>query len=48
MIPKELDDLIQEYLTDGIITPKERKVLLNKAASLGLNVDEIDLYIDAQ
>lgn len=46
--PKELEDLIQEYLTDGIITAKERQVLLNKAASLGLNVDEIDLYIDAQ
>lgn len=47
-IPKELDELIQEYLTDGIITPKERQVLLNKAQKLGLDVDEIDLYIDAQ
>ncbi len=48
LIPQELDDLIQEYLTDGIISPKERQVLLNKAKELGLNVDEIDLYIDAQ
>ncbi len=48
LIPEELDALIQEYLTDGIITAKERQVLLNKAAQLGLNVDEIDLYIDAQ
>lgn len=47
-IPQELDDLIQEYLTDGIISAKERQVLLNKAQSLGLNVDEVDLYIDAQ
>lgn len=47
-IPEELDALIQEYLTDGIISAKERQVLLNKAASLGLNVDEVDLYIDAQ
>lgn len=47
-IPQELDDLIQEYLTDGIISAKERQVLLNKAISLGLNVDEVDLYIDAQ
>ena len=47
-IPQELDDLIQEYLTDGIISAKERQVLLNKAMSLGLNVDEVDLYIDAQ
>lgn len=48
MIPKELDDLIKEYLTDGIITSKERQVLLKKAQKLGLDVDEVDLYIDAQ
>ena len=48
MIPEELDALIHEYLTDGIITDKERRVLLNKAQQMGLNVDEIDLYIDAQ
>lgn len=48
IVPKELDDLIQEYLTDGIISAKERQVLLNKAQALGLNVDEVDLYIDAQ
>lgn len=47
-IPQELDDLIKEYLTDGVISPKERQVLLNKAQELGLNVEEIDLYIDAQ
>ena len=48
LVPQELDDLIQEYLTDGLISAKERQVLLNKAQSLGLNVDEVDLYIDAQ
>ena len=48
IVPKELDDLIQEYLTDGIISAKERQVLLNKAQALGLNLDEVDLYIDAQ
>lgn len=47
-IPQELEDLIKEYLTDGIISAKERQVLLNKAQALGLNVDEVDLYIDAQ
>ena len=47
-IPEELDILIREYLTDGIITAKERQVLLRKAQSLGLDVDEVDLYIDAQ
>lgn len=47
-MPQELDDLIKEYLSDGIISPKERQVLLNKAQALGLNLDEVDLYIDAQ
>jgi RNA polymerase subunit RPABC4/transcription elongation factor Spt4 len=45
---KEIDALIKEFLTDGIITAKERSVLLKKAEKLGLDVDEIDLYIDAQ
>ncbi len=48
LIPQELDALIQEYLTDGIISSKERNVLLNKAQKLGLDVEEVDLYIDAQ
>ena len=47
-IPQELDNLINEFLSDGIISDKERQVLLNKAQALGLNVDEVDLYIDAQ
>ena len=43
-----LDDLIKEYLTDGIISEKERAVLLKKAEDLGIDRDEMDLYIDAQ
>jgi tryptophanyl-tRNA synthetase len=35
-------------LTDGIITEKERKVLIKKATALGVDPDEFDLYIDAQ
>ena len=48
LIPEELDQLIQEYLTDGVLTDKERQVILKKAESLGLDRDEIDLYLDAQ
>ena len=48
MYAKEFEDLLKEYLTDGIITSKERQVLLKKALQLGYNVDEVDLYIDAQ
>ena len=46
--PKELLDLLEICLTDGIITEKERKVLIKKATALGVDPDEFDLYIDAQ
>lgn len=45
---KEFTDLIQEFLTDGIISAKERAVLLKKAQKLGIDVEEANLYIDAQ
>lgn len=47
-IPEELDVLIKEYLTDGVLTDKERKVILDEAEALGLNRAKIDLYLDAQ
>lgn len=46
--PKELVDLLQQYMTDGVMTAKERAVLLRKAESLGVDKDEFDLYIDAE
>lgn len=46
--PKDLTELVEEYLTDGIISSKERDVLLKKAEKMGVDVDEFDLYIDAQ
>lgn len=48
LIPKEIDALIQQYLTDGVLTDKERQVILNKAEKMGLDRDEIDLYLDAE
>lgn len=48
LYPKELTTLLAEYLSDGIISAKERQVLLKKAVALGIDADEFDLYIDAQ
>lgn len=48
LIPEELDALIQQYLTDGVLTDKERQVILNKAEKMGLDRDEVDLYLDAE
>ena len=48
LIPEELEQLIQEYLTDGVLSDKERAVILKKAEGMGLDRDEVDLYLDAQ
>ena len=48
LIPEELQALIDQYLTDGVLTDKERAVILKKAEGMGLDRDEIDLYLDAQ
>lgn len=48
LIPEELNALIQQYLTDGVLTDKERQVILNKAEKMGLDRDEVDLYLDAE
>ena len=48
LIPEELQTLIDQYLTDGVLTDKERLVILRKAESIGLDRDEIDLYLDAE
>lgn len=48
LIPEELNALIQQYLTDGVLTDKERQVILKKAEGMGFDRDEIDLYLDAE
>ena len=48
LIPEELQALIDQYLTDGVLTEKERAVILKKAEGMGLDRDEIDLYLDAE
>lgn len=48
LIPEELQALIQQYLTDGVLTDKERAVILRKAEGMGLDRDEVDLYLDAE
>ena len=43
--PKELEDFLQDCLTDGIITPQERQIILRKAESMGVDPAEYDLHI---
>lgn len=44
----ELKKLIEAALTDGVLTAKEREVILKKAVALGEDPDEIDIYLDAE
>ena len=48
LIPEDLQALITQYLTDGVLTAKEREVILKKAEAMGLDRDEVDLYLDAE
>lgn len=48
LIPEELRALIDQYLTDGVLTDKERAVILKEAERMGLDHDKIDLYLDAE
>lgn len=48
MYDKELEKLIDAVIADGIITDQERKVVYKKAASLGIDQDEIEVYLNGR
>lgn len=48
MITQELEQLIQYALADGILTDKERSVLMRKAQEAGADMDEFEMVLDAK
>lgn len=48
MYSKELESLIDFALIDGDISEKERQILLEKALSLGVNLDEFEMVLEAK
>ena len=44
----ELKKLIDAAMADGIITSKEREVIIRKAATLGIDAAEVEVYLDAE
>lgn len=42
----EMIKLVDIALEDGILTDKEREILLRKANSLGLDLDEVEMYLE--
>ena len=45
---QEIEKLIELALADGQITDKERKVIINKAISLGIDQDEVEMIIEGR
>jgi len=48
MYNEELELLIEAALADGILTEKEKQVLFKKAQSLGIDLDEFEVVLDAR
>lgn len=48
MYSKDLEQLIDAALADGIITDKERAVIKKRAEKEGIDLDEIDVYLDGR
>jgi hypothetical protein len=45
---KELERLIDLALVDGVISDKEKKIILKKSEKLDISLDEVELIIDAK
>lgn len=48
MLTPELEQLIQYALEDGVLTDKERSVLMRKAQEAGADLDEFEMILDAK
>lgn len=48
MLTPELEKLIQYALEDGVLTDKERSVLMRKAQEAGVDLDEFEMVLDAK
>ena len=48
MLTPELEQLIQYALEDGVLTDKERSVLMRKAQAAGADLDEFEMILDAK
>lgn len=48
MLTPELEQLIQYALADGVLTDKERAVLMKKAEAAGADLDEYEMILEAK
>lgn len=47
MFSKEMEALIEATLQDGVITDQEKAVLIKRAQKEGIDIDELDVYIQS-
>lgn len=48
MFSKELEEIIEAALADGVLTDKERAVLHKRALAEGVDPDELDIVLDGR
>ena len=48
MYSEQMEQLISAALADGVLTEKEKQILFKKAESLGIDLDEFEMVLDAR
>ena len=48
MLSKELEEIVEAALADGVLTDKERAVLHKRAQAEGVDPDELDIVLDGR
>lgn len=48
MYSKELEELIEAALADGVLTDKEKQILFKKAKAQGIDLDEFEMVLNAR
>ena len=48
MYNDQIESLIKAALADGMLTEKEKQILFKKAQSMGIDLDEFEMVLDAR
>lgn len=48
MYNEKMEELISAALADGVLTEKEKQILFKKAQSMGIDLDEFEMVLDAR
>ena len=48
MYSEELENLVSAALADGELTEKEKQILFKKAESMGIDLDEFEMVLNAK